>query len=118
MSSLKTVSTDRFDLDVMQSPLPVLVDFYADYCGPCRRLGPTLQRLAQEFAGRVEIVKVDVVADPALARRFRVESIPQLLFVAGGRIVEQSTGAPPEAVLRDSLERLAGHAKSPTRPKA
>lgn len=111
MSSLKIVSTDRFDRDVIQSPLPVLVDFYADYCAPCRRLGPTLERLAQEFAGRVEIVKVDVVADPALAKRYRVESIPMLLFVAGGRVVDQVIGAPPEPALRETLERLA----NPTR---
>ena len=86
------------------SSVPVLVDLWAPWCGPCRTVSPTLERLAREYAGRVKLVKVDVDQAPALARRFGVQGIPTLLVLRGDRVVARQTGAPPEPALRAWLE--------------
>ncbi len=115
MSSVKHVSQATFSREVLQSTVPVLVDFYADWCGPCRRLGPTLEHLAAEFAGRVKIVKVDVDVEQELASQFQVESIPTLAFVAGGNLIGKTAGLVPEAGLRQALNQLAGAKPGPAR---
>jgi thioredoxin 2 len=78
---------------VDEAPLPVLVDFWAEWCGPCKMVGPALEQLATEYAGRVKLVKVDVDAAPGLSRRFGVQGIPTLAVVHGGEVVERQTGA-------------------------
>lgn len=108
MSSVKHVSNSTFAAEVLQSPVPVLVDFYANWCGPCRLLAPTLERLAVEFGGRVRIAKVNIDADPQLADQFQVESIPTLVFVSGGKIVGRTSGLVPEVSLRQALQQLTG----------
>lgn len=108
MSTVKSVSKPSFAFDVEQSAIPVLVDFYADWCGPCRMLALTLQRLAGEFAGRVKIVKVNVDDEPELAGRYHVSAIPSLAFFSGGRLVGQTSGVPSEAGLRQALTQLSG----------
>lgn len=115
MSSVKQVSNESFNHDVLQSPVPVLVDFYADWCGPCRLLAPTLQRLSTEFADRARIVKVNIDREPELADQYQVESIPTLVFVAGGRVVGRTSGVASEASLRNALSQLAGRASTPQR---
>jgi thioredoxin 1 len=107
MSALQHVSKATFAREVLQSTVPVLVDFYADWCGPCRTLAPTLERLAAEFAGRAKIVKVNVDAEPELASQFRVQSIPTLAFIAGGELVGKTAGLVPETGLREALHQLA-----------
>ncbi|MEQ4520832.1 thioredoxin [Pseudarthrobacter sp. B907] len=92
-----------------QSPVPALVDFWAAWCGPCRMVSPVLDKLAQERAGRVKLVKVDVDKSPGLSRRFDVQAIPTMLVITGGRVVARQAGAPPAAALRTWLdEALAG----------
>jgi thioredoxin 1 len=110
MTAVFHTTTESFGRDVLNSPVPVLVDFYADWCGPCRMLAPALDRLAAEFAGKARIVKVNVDREPVLASQFNVSSIPNLTFVVDGKIVGQSAGAPPEAALRRALNQLIGHA--------
>ena len=88
--------------------LPVLVDLWAPWCGPCRTVSPTLEQLARDFAGRVKLVKVNVAAAPAVARRFAVQSIPTLLVLDRGKVVSRQTGAAPEPVLRPWLEAALG----------
>ncbi|MCA9064183.1 MAG: thioredoxin [Planctomycetaceae bacterium] len=105
--SVYRTSTQNFKRDVLQSPVPVLVDFYADWCGPCRMLSPVLERLALEFSGKVRIVKVNVDDDPALANQYRVSSIPSLAFIADGEVVAQSAGAASEHSLRRALTQLS-----------
>ena len=84
MSQVSRISADQFQAQVYDSPVPVLVDFYADWCAPCRALAPTLDALAAELDGQVRIVKVSVDDEPALARQYEIRSIPTLvLFVAG-----------------------------------
>jgi len=106
MSSIHQTSQSTFKQDVLQSPVPILIDFYADWCGPCRMLAPTLEQLSTEFAGRLQIVKVNVEAEPELAGRFQVTSIPTLAFVVGGKLVAQVEGMQSEPVLRRTLTRL------------
>jgi thioredoxin 2 len=95
-----------------QSPVPVLVDFWAAWCGPCRMVSPVLDKLAQERAGRVKLVKVDVDKSPALSRRFDVQAIPTMLVITDGRVVARQAGAPPAAALRSWLDAaLAGQSE-------
>ena len=108
MSAVQQITTDQFDAEVTASKTPVLVDFFATWCGPCRSLSPVLQRLATEFDGKVKIVKVDVDAEPELASRYDVESLPTLIMFKGGKIVDQMVGAPAphqlKALLQDQLD--------------
>jgi thioredoxin len=106
MSVVYHTSAANFSRDVVSSPVPVLIDFYADWCGPCRMLAPTLDRLAKEFSGKARIVKVNVDEEPELASRFQVSSIPALVFMVDGEVVAQSAGAAPEAALRGALNQL------------
>jgi thioredoxin 1 len=107
MNSVKHASKQSFTQEVLQSSVPVLVDFYADWCGPCRMLAPALERLAVEFNGRAKIVKVNVDEDPELARQFQVQSIPTLVAIADGKPVGRSSGMASEASLRNALSQLA-----------
>lgn len=87
-----------------QSPVPALVDFWAAWCGPCRMVSPVLDKLAQERAGQVKLVKVDVDKSPALSRRFDVQAIPTMLVISNGTVVARQAGAPPAAALRSWLD--------------
>ena len=100
------VTDKSFQTDVLDSPIPVLVDFWAEWCGPCKQVAPVLDKLAKEFAGKIRIAKVDVDANPGLSQAFRVMSIPTLMFVKNGKIVGQEVGAHPEHVLRSAIQQL------------
>jgi thioredoxin 1 len=97
----------NFAAEVLQSTQPVLVDFWAEWCGPCKMIGPVLDELAGEMAGRARIGKVNVDEEPELAAQYRVASIPTLLFFKGGQVVEQLVGAKSKRDLKASLERIA-----------
>lgn len=114
MNTVQHVSNSSFLGEVLQSSVPVLADFYADWCGPCRMLAPTLNKLAIEFADRVKIVKVNVDTEPELANQFRVESIPLLVFFADGKPVGRVAGLANESVLRQALNQLTNAAGKQT----
>jgi putative thioredoxin len=104
------VSTDTFDQDLIERSrqVPVVVDFWADWCGPCRMLGPVLEREAAARDGEVALVKVDVDANQELARRYQVRSIPAVKAFRGGRVVREFVGALPPAAVAEFLDELTG----------
>ncbi|MFH1571280.1 MAG: thioredoxin [Gemmatimonadota bacterium] len=108
MSSAQELTAANFDNEVARAETPVLVDFWAAWCGPCRMVGPIVDELAREYAGRLKVGKVDVDAEPRLAAHFGIQSIPTLLVFSDGQIVDQIVGAAPKAQLAARLERVLG----------
>jgi thioredoxin 2 len=100
------VTDATFAADVERSPLPVLVDAWAAWCGPCRTIAPAIEELAAELAGQVRVAKLNVDENPATASRFDIRSIPTLLVMAGGREVDRIVGAQPKHAIRARLERV------------
>ena len=100
------ITDASFDQEVMHSSLPVVVDFWAPWCGPCRMVAPILDRLAGEMRGRVKIAKINVDENPLAAGRFGVQAIPTMLIVKDGRVVDQWAGALPEQAMRSRLARV------------
>lgn len=102
-----TVTNENFEQDVVQSQQPVLVDFYADWCGPCQIVGPIVEELAVDYAGRVEVRKVDVDANPDLASRYGVRSIPTLILFKDGVPQDTIVGAAPKSQLVAVIDQHA-----------
>lgn len=107
MSSPIKVSDASFQADVLNSKNPVVVDFWAEWCGPCKAIAPVLEDLAKESAGRVTLAKVNVDENHGLAGRYGIRSIPTVLFVKAGKVVDQVIGAVPKAKLKEKLDALA-----------
>jgi thioredoxin 1 len=105
--NIVTLTKDNFAAEVLQSTQPVLVDFWAEWCGPCKMIAPVLEELAGEFAGRARIGKVNIDHDQELATQYGIRAIPTLLFFKGGQVAEQVVGAKSKKELKASLERLA-----------
>ncbi len=106
MSKAQAVTAKDFDTVVMKSTVPVVVDFWAEWCGPCRALAPTLDQLAEANNGKIVVVKVNVDEEPDLAMNFNVQSIPTLLFVKNGELQDQLVGNSPLAKLQEIIDKM------------
>jgi thioredoxin 1 len=102
-----TLTQDNFASEVLQSSSPVLVDFWAEWCGPCKMIAPVLDELAEEYDGKIKIGKVNVDNEQGLAGQFRVSAIPTLLLFKGGQVAEQMVGARSKRDLKASFDRAA-----------
>jgi thioredoxin 1 len=106
MSPILHINEDSFEAEVIQSDLPVVVDFWAQWCGPCKMLAPALDEIAVENATRAKLVKVDIDANPELAARFGVQAIPTLLYFAKGKLADRSSGVVGKKAIVSKLEKL------------
>jgi thioredoxin 1 len=100
----KTVTDASFAADVLGSDKPVLVDFWADWCGPCKMIGPSLEEISEELADKVTIAKVDIMENTEIASKFGVQSIPLMILFKDGQPVAQKLGAAPKSQLKGWLE--------------
>jgi thioredoxin 1 len=100
-----TLTQDNFETEALKSGQPVLVDFWAEWCGPCKMIAPVLDELAGEYQGKVKIGKVNIDEHQGLAAQFGIRSIPTLLVIKNGQVTEQMVGAKGKAVLKASLDK-------------
>jgi thioredoxin len=104
-SSLIQVNDKNFASEVLSSTIPVLVDFWATWCGPCRSISPIVEELAKEFTGKVKVTKLNVDESPATPSQYGVRGIPTLILFKGGKILDQIVGAVPKARLKSMIEK-------------
>lgn len=110
MAELLTVTSDNFETEVLQSELPVLVDFWAPWCGPCRVISPLVEEMASEYAGKLMVGKLNVDDHPSIAQKYNITGIPALLFFKDGGVTNTVVGAVPKAVLQDNVEQVVNSA--------
>jgi thioredoxin 1 len=104
---METQLTDAaFEKDVLKSPQPVLVDFWAPWCGPCRMLGPIVEELSKEYAGRVVVGKMNTDDNPGTASHYNISAIPTMLFFKGGEVVDQLVGVHPKGEIKAKIDSL------------
>jgi len=100
------VTDAAFEKTVLQSSIPVIVDFWAPWCGPCKMVAPILDKLAKEYEGKVLVAKINTDENPEWMMKYGIQGIPTMLFVAGGKIVHRQVGALPERMLRDTVTQF------------
>jgi thioredoxin 1 len=101
------VSDNDFDTKILQNDLPCLLDFWAPWCGPCKAIGPVIDELADEFAGKIQIAKMNVDDNPATPGKYGIRAIPTLILFKGGEVIDQITGAVGKSQLVNLLKRVA-----------
>jgi thioredoxin 1 len=105
VANVTEVSDVSFDQEVLKSDLPVLIDFWAPWCGPCKAISPVVEELAKEYAGRLKVVKMNVDDNPQTPSRYGVRGIPNLILFRGGEVADQIVGAVPKAQLVKAIDR-------------
>lgn len=111
--SVITLNDSNFDQEVLKSDIPVLVDFWAAWCGPCRMVAPTLDKIAKEQDGKLLVTKVNTDEDPEWAMKYGVQGIPTMLFIHNGEVVHQQVGALPEPALKDLVNQFLAFVNNP-----
>ena len=106
MADIVETSEDSFDTDVIETETPVLVDFWAPWCGPCKMVAPVVQELAEDYDGRLKVAKVNVDDNPQLAMKYGIRGIPTLLIFKGGEVAEQVVGFVPKQALAEKLDSV------------
>jgi thioredoxin 1 len=105
-SDVVTLQDGTFDAEVLKSDIPVLVDFWAVWCGPCKAVAPAVEELAKQYKGKVKVAKMDVDEHQQVPQQYGIRSIPTLLVFKGGRVVDTIVGAVPKSKLEDSLKKV------------
>jgi thioredoxin 1 len=103
--SAAAVTDDTFEQEVIESAVPVLVDFWAPWCGPCRMVAPVVDEIAEQYAGQIKVVKVNTDDNPSVASKYGIRSIPTLMIFKGGQRVDMVVGAVPKTTLANTLEK-------------
>jgi len=112
------VTDAAFEKTILESEVPVIVDFWAPWCGPCKMVAPVLDKLAKEYAGKLLVAKVNTDEQHEWAMKYNVSGIPTMLLVAGGKVIHRQVGALPEMILRDLVEQFITVAKGPAEASA
>ena len=106
MSDLLVVSDDNFDAEIMNSDLPAMVDFWAEWCGPCKMVGPIVEELANEYTGKIKVAKMDVDKNPQTPIKFGIRNIPTLILFKNGEVAQTIVGAQPKNNIENELKKL------------
>ena len=100
------VTDSAFEKSVLQSPIPVVVDFWAPWCGPCKAVAPFLEKIAKDYAGKLIVAKVNTDENSEYAVKYGVQGIPTMLFISGGKVVHRTVGSLPEKMIRDTVDQF------------
>ncbi|MBN2034520.1 MAG: thioredoxin [Deltaproteobacteria bacterium] len=106
MSDIMQVTDENFDTEIMKSNLPALVDFWAEWCGPCRMVGPVVEELSKAYEGKVKVAKMDVDKNRQTPAKFGIRNIPTLIFFKGGEVAQTIIGAQPKTYIEGELKKL------------
>ena len=106
MSSSMTITDDNFEQEVLKATIPVIVDFWAPWCGPCSMVGPILEDIADKYGEQIKVVKINVDTNTEIARQYNIMSIPAIFFFKDGKLVEQIIGTQPKAIFINIVEKF------------